>query len=223
MRLLFISDDNNYAKKLKVALCEKNYAVDIEDSLSNRSFWSRSTEYDGIIISHSSITEIIAFTENIRKKLNSAPILVILESLTTEQAIELFSTGIDDYASKFHHLSEIVMRMKALLRRGSAIHNDEIIFGDLTLNCSNYTASRGQKRIHLTKKEFGLLEYLLRHQNQVLSRTDLIEHVWDIGADLFSNSLETHILNLRRKIEAPNHPKLIHTISGRGYKIAAEP
>jgi DNA-binding response OmpR family regulator len=82
---------------------------------------------------------------------------------------------------------------------------------------------RADKYIQLTKKEFGLLEYLIRHKEVVISRTALIEHVWDINADLFSNSLETHMLNLRKKIETKGKPKLIHTVSGRGYKVSLQP
>ena len=150
------------------------------------------------------------------------PILVIVESLSSHEAIALFNCGVDDYTSKFTSCSEVIARAKALLRRPQSLHSETFTIDDLTLNCTTYTVSRGKEHITLTKKEFGLLEYLLRHQNRVMTRTDLIEHVWDINADLFSNSLETHILNLRKKIERPGRPKLIHTISGRGYKISVQ-
>jgi DNA-binding response OmpR family regulator len=150
------------------------------------------------------------------------PLLAVVESINSEEAIAMFNCGIDDYTSKFNQCSEIAARIRAMLRRGTNQTEDKFTIDDLVLDCRSYTVSRGQHTVHLTKKEFGLLEYLLRHPNQVMSRTALIEHVWDINADLFSNSLETHILNLRKKIETPNRPKLIHTISGRGYKIALQ-
>ena len=100
---------------------------------------------------------------------------------------------------------------------------DILKLDDITLDTLRYQVKRGRKTVTLTRKEFGLLEYLLRNPGRAISRTALIEHVWDIHADLFSNTLETHILNLRRKIESPNKRKLIHTISGRGYKIALKP
>ena len=113
--------------------------------------------------------------------------------------------------------------MRAILRRPQNFVEDTLKLDDLTLDTIRYQVKRGRTSVSLTRKEFGLLEYLLRNKERVISRTALIEHVWDINADLFSNTLETHILNLRRKIESPKKRKLIHTISGRGYKIALKP
>lgn len=222
MRLLIISDDMDFALKLKTALQQINYVVDMVESTNRKRFWARSSDYDLVILEHPETSQLIEFCKSIRSFGRFMPVLVIIESLTSQEAIALFNCGVDDYTSKYSHCSEIAMRVKALLRRGTQYVNDTIQMDDLTLDCTSYTVARGKRKVHLTKKEFGLLEYLLRHPNQVLSRTSLIEHVWDINADLFSNSLETHILNLRKKIEEPHKPKLIHTISGRGYKIAME-
>ncbi len=222
MRLLIIFDDVQFAEKLNNALNQLSYAVDLIEFENNDQFWSRTTDYDLIILEHSTPQEIIETCIKIRRSGKQMPLLVVIESLTSEEAIAMFNCGIDDYTSKFNHCSEIAARVRAMLRRGPNQAEDKFTIDDLILDCRSYSVSRGQQTVHLTKKEFGLLEYLLRHPNQVMSRTALIEHVWDINADLFSNSLETHILNLRKKIEAPNRPKLIHTISGRGYKIATQ-
>jgi DNA-binding response OmpR family regulator len=222
MRLLIIFDDVQFAEKLNNALNQLSYAVDLIEFENNDQFWSRTTDYDLIILEHSTPQEIIETCIKIRQSGKQMPLLVVIESLTSEEAIAMFNCGIDDYTSKFNHCSEIAARVRAMLRRGPNQAEDKFTIDDLILDCRSYSVSRGQQTVHLTKKEFGLLEYLLRHPNQVMSRTALIEHVWDINADLFSNSLETHILNLRKKIEAPNRPKLIHTISGRGYKIATQ-
>jgi len=222
MRLLIIFDDVQFAEKLNNALNQLSYAVDLIEFENNVQFWSRTTVYDLIILEHSTPQEIIETCIKIRQSGKQMPLLVVIESLTSEEAIAMFNCGIDDYTSKFNHCSEIAARVRAMLRRGPNQAEDKFTIDDLILDCRSYSVSRGQQTVHLTKKEFGLLEYLLRHPNQVMSRTALIEHVWDINADLFSNSLETHILNLRKKIEAPNRPKLIHTISGRGYKIATQ-
>lgn len=222
MRLLIICEDSNFGAKLKTALAQINYLVDVADYNGQTQFWARSSDYDLIIVENSDTSLIIDFCKSIREIGKNMPLLVIIESLTSQEAIQLFNCGVDDYTSKFNHYSEISMRVRALLRRGKEYTNDQIQFDDLILDCTSYTVARGKRKVHLTKKEFGLLEYLLRHPNQVLSRTSLIEHVWDINADLFSNSLETHILNLRKKIEEPQKPKLLHTVSGRGYKIAME-
>lgn len=222
MRILIISDDADFNTKLKTALLQTNYAVDNSGWTEQNRFWARSSDYDLMVVEHPETTQIINFCRTIRAGGKNMPLLVVIESLTSQEAIALFNCGVDDYTSKYSHCSEIAMRVKVLLRRSGQYHNDCIKLDDLTLDCTSYSVARGKRKVHLTKKEFGLLEYLLRHPNQVLSRTRLIEHVWDINADLFSNSLETHILNLRKKIEEPTKPKLIHTISGRGYKIAME-
>jgi DNA-binding response OmpR family regulator len=222
MRLLIIFSDVQFAKKLNNALNQLSYAVDLIEFKNNNQFWSRATNYDLIIVEHNSAQKVIETCTNIRQDGKQMPLLAVVESINSEEAIAMFNCGIDDYTSKFNQCSEIAARIRAMLRRGTNQTEDKFTIDDLVLDCRSYTVSRGQHTVHLTKKEFGLLEYLLRHPNQVMSRTALIEHVWDINADLFSNSLETHILNLRKKIETPNRPKLIHTISGRGYKIALQ-
>ncbi len=222
MRILILSNDTAYAKKLKNCLKENHFTVDSGSLIEHQAFWTRSTNYDLLIVEHNSNTASHTIAKDIRRLGKTMPILVIVESLSSHEAIALFNCGVDDYTSKFTSCSEVIARAKALLRRPQSLHSETFTIDDLTLNCTTYTVSRGKEHITLTKKEFGLLEYLLRHQNRVMTRTDLIEHVWDINADLFSNSLETHILNLRKKIERPGRPKLIHTISGRGYKISVQ-
>jgi DNA-binding response OmpR family regulator len=222
MRILILSGDDLFSEKLKNCLQENNYIVDVTLPSEHKSFWARSTNYDLFILEHNSTYNSHVIAKQIRATGKSMPMLVVVESLTSHEAIELFNCGVDDYTSKFTTCSEITARVKALLKRPTQIISEKFIIDDLTLDCKNYTVARGDEIIMLTKKEFGLLEYLLRNQDQVMTRTDLIEHVWDINADLFSNSLETHILNLRKKIERPGKPKLIHTISGRGYKIGVQ-
>lgn len=223
MRLLIISGDELFAQKLKISLKQVQFNVDLATDSERGEFWARSTDYDLAIIEHSQNCNAINICKDIRARGKSTLLLVITELLSSEEAVELFNCGVDDYTSKFSHFSEIIARVKAMLRRPQQLIEEQFCLGDLTLDSKRYQVQRGKKTVHLTKKEFGLLEYLLRHKDIVLSRTDLIEHVWDINSDLFSNSLETHILNLRKKIEASGKPKLIHTISGRGYKIALQP
>ncbi len=223
MRLLIISDDELFANQLKLSLEQVHFSVDQANTIQQGEFWIRSTDYDLAIIEHSQKCDAINICKNIRTKGKQTLLMVVTELLSSDEAIELFNSGVDDYISKFSHFTEIIARLKALLRRPKQLLEEKFTLGDLVLDSSRYQVKRGKKRVSLTKKEFGILEYLLRHQDHVLSRTDLIEHVWDINSDLFSNSLETHILNLRKKIESKGKPKLIHTISGRGYKIALQP
>jgi DNA-binding response OmpR family regulator len=222
MRILILSEDVPFSEKLKNCLKESNYIVDTALPSEHKSFWARSTNYDLVILEHSSKHNSQVIAKKFRQRGRTMPMLVIVESLSSHEAIELFNCGIDDYTSKFTSCSEISARVRSLLKRPQQTISEKFKIDDLILDCKNYTVARGKEVVSLTKKEFGLLEYLLRNQEQVMTRTDLIEHVWDINADLFSNSLETHILNLRKKIERPGKPKLIHTISGRGYKIGVQ-
>ncbi len=222
MRLLIIADDELFARKLKASLKQVHFNIDLANSKERGEFWAKSTDYDLTIVEHSQNCNALDICTEIRKYGKTTFLLVVTELLSSEEATQLFNCGVDDYISKYSSFSEIVARTKALLRRPRAYFTEKFIIGDLQIDCKSYTVKRGDKSINLTKKEFSLLEYLLRNQEQVMSRTNLIEHVWDINADLFSNSLETHILNLRKKIETPGNPKLIHTVSGRGYKIALQ-
>ncbi|QQS22761.1 response regulator transcription factor [bacterium] len=223
MRLLIISDDELFAKKLDLSLRQVHFNVDVAGTVEQGEFWARSTDYDLAVVEHSQQCNATNICREIRARGRNTIIMVVTELLSSDEAIELFNAGVDDYISKFSHFSEIIARIKALLRRPRQMISDEHTLGDLVLDARRYVVRRGKKQVHLTKKEFGILEYMLRNKDIVLTRTDLIEHVWDINTDLFSNSLETHILNLRKKIEKTGHPKLIHTVSGRGYKIALQP
>lgn len=223
MRLLVISDDVEFAKAIQTTLKAHHYYVDLADNKQQGSYWARTTDYDLIIIEHSPDIDAAETSRQLRQRHKLMPILAVVKQLSSHEAVALYNSGVDDYASKLCTQSELVARVKALLRRPRQFDSEVYRIDDLTLDARSFKVSRGRQSIYLTKKEFSLLEYLLRNKEQVLSRTDLIEHVWDINADLFSNSLETHILNLRKKIEFPRKPKLIHTISGRGYKIAINP
>ncbi len=222
MRILIIADDAIFSRKLKNSLRQVPFSIDTPTSKEQGQYWARTTKYDLIIVEHSPSCNALVICDKLRESGLHSILLVATEEISSQDAIALFNFGVDDYISKFSPTTEIIARVKALLRRPRIWQSEKFSLGDLIIDCQSYTVTRNKKSIHLTKKEFGLLEYLLKNQNKVISRSDLIEHVWDINADLFSNSLETHILNLRKKIEAPNKPKLIHTVSGRGYKIALQ-
>jgi two-component system copper resistance phosphate regulon response regulator CusR len=140
----------------------------------------------------------------------------ILESATQ---VALLDAGADDYLSKPFSLDELLARIRALLRRPRQIAGEILTFDDLTLNTKAHTVHWAKKEIHLTPKEFMLLEYLLRNQGAVLSRSMMLEHVWNMDTDPFSNTIESHILSLRRKIDRDGKRGIIHTVSGVGYKI----
>ena len=223
MRILIVLDDTTAALQLQQGLTNSGFSVDHARSSEQGSFWARTTDYDLVLIEHNEKTNAIALCTLLRSKGKTMPIVIMTRDCASSDKVSLLNAGADDCVTIECSIAELSARVRAVLRRPKHLIGDVIKLGDLTLDTVRYKVTRGNRPIALTKKEFGLLEYLLRHKDAVISRSALIEHVWDINADLFSNTLETHILNLRRKIELPNRAKLIHTVSGRGYKVALRP
>lgn len=223
MRMLIISNNSLAAGELVSGFHSAGFTVDHALESEQGSFWARTTDYDLVLIDDSAKTDAGKICSHIRSRGKTMPIMVVADQPASHNKISLLESGADDCLSNECPIPELTARARAMLRRPKEIVSEILKVDDLTLDVLRYQVSRGKKTVTLTRKEFGLLEYMLRNPDRVIPRTALIEHVWDIHADLFSNTLETHILNLRKKIEAPNKRKLIHTISGRGYKIALNP
>lgn len=137
----------------------------------------------------------------------------------TDTKVELLNAGADDYVTKPFSFDELMARIRAIMRRPKVAMPEVVMVSDLLIDLSSHSVRRGDREVSLTKKEYELLEYLARNSGRVVSRGSLLEHVWDMNADPFSNTLETHMLNLRRKIDTAVDQKLIYTVSGRGYKL----
>ncbi|HEX3099683.1 MAG TPA: response regulator transcription factor [Patescibacteria group bacterium] len=221
--MLIISNDSSAASELLEGFHAAGFSVDHAFEQEQGSFWARTTDYDLVLIDDTEGTNAGKLCAYIRSKGKTMPIVVVSDRPAVPSRISLLNAGADDCVDKECSMVELTARVRAILRRPNIIMDDVLKLDDLTLDVHRYKVNRGKKEVILTRKEFGLLEYLLRNPDRVIARTALIEHVWDIHADLFSNTLETHILNLRRKIEFPKKRKLIHTVSGRGYKIALKP
>lgn len=220
MRMLIISNDSAATSELLTAFRATGFSVDHALEKEQGSFWARTTDYDLVLIDDSPALKAKEVCSRIRAVGKTMPIIVVSDEPGTPRKISLLNAGADDCVSKQCSIDELTARIRAILRRPKIILNDVLQLDDLTMDVIRYKVMRDDREVSLTRKEFALLEYLLRNPDRVISRSALIEHVWDIHADLFSNTLETHILNLRKKIELPHKPKLIHTVSGRGYKIA---
>lgn len=220
MRVLVVEDEKKTGIFLKAGLSEKCYSVDLAMDGERGSFLSRTTEYDLIILDNILPRKTgLEICKDIRERGKTTPILMLSVRSDTATKVELLNAGADDYLCKPFSLDELLARVNALLRRPTAMESDILEMDDLKIDTVSHAVVRGRRRLYLTRKEFMLLAYLLRHRGTVVSRGMILEHVWDLDGDPFSNTIESHISSLRRKIDWPGRRKLIHTMPGRGYKI----
>jgi DNA-binding response OmpR family regulator len=221
MRILVVEDHENTAAVLKKGLEAQCYAVDVEGDGAKGFYRARTNDYDLIILDNMLPSlQGPDFCKGLRQDRIATPILMLSVQSDAEQKARLLECGADDYMTKPYSWTELSARVVALMRRpGNAPAKDDLVIEDLTLDRHAFTAARDGMSIYLTPKEFTLLEYLMKNQGRVLSRGMILEHVWDTGADQFTNAIETHIANLRKKIDAGHSRKLIHTFPGRGYKF----
>lgn len=219
MRILIIEDDSSFMEQLKKNLESQTYAVDIALNGEDGSYLARVNEYDIIILDDSLPKKNSAdVCREIRNANKSTPIIIVSETSNIQEKISLFKEGADDHILKPFSFEELSARIQVILRRPTLRHKPILEIDVIKLDCHNQFVTRGEKRVYLTRKEFALLEYLMRNKGRVLSRGMIMEHVWNDTTDPFSNTIESHILNLRKKIDS-KRKRLIHNIPGRGYKI----
>jgi len=224
MRLLLIEPDKTLSSYLKRSLTAASLSVDTADTGASGSYLARTNDYD-LIISEFHLPDRygIDICNELRTKQKHTPFITISSLSETVTKVQCLNSGSDDFVTKPFYFEELLARIRAILRRPKLVAQNVLKIADLELDALRHIVKRGGKQVYLTRKEFELLEYLMRNQTLVLSRGHIMEHVWDIHADIFSNTIETHILNLRRKIDFNPEQKLIHTIPGRGYKLEANP
>lgn len=220
MRVLVIEDEKEIAKFLEAALKAECFSVDTAEDGERGSYLARTNEYALIVLDNILPKRTgLEICQDIRKADKNMPIIMLSVKSDTATKVALLNAGADDYLIKPFSLEELLARMRALLRRPKQIQGEAISVGDLTLNSRTFKVSRGKKEIYLTRKEFMLLEYLMRNQGAVLSRGMILERVWDMDTDPFSNTIESHILSIRKKVDSAGNRKLIQTVPGRGYTI----
>lgn len=220
MKILVVEDDKIIADALKEGLEDEAYAVDVAFAGDEGYRAALADDYD-LIILDVMMPEMNGY--EVCAKLRSAgkntPILMLTAKNEEVDVVEGLDNGADDYLSKPFSFEVLLARIRALLRRPAEKSGEILRVGDLTLNPASKQVQRGKKSIVLTNKEYAVLEYLMRNPGRVLSKTMIISHVWDFDADVLPNNVELFIMFLRRKIDKPFKRKLIHTVSGFGYKI----
>lgn len=222
MRILIIEDEHKIANAIKKGLEQEKFAVDVcydgKEGLGS----AMTFEYDLIIIDRMLPgVDGIKICTFLRKKNDQTPILFLTAKDKLNDKVEGLNAGADDYLAKPFAFEELLARARALMRRPKKSINSILMIGDLSLDTVSYEVKRGDKIIKLSSKEFALLEYLMRNPNRILTKDNIISHVWDYDADILPNTVEVYIGYLRNKIDKPFCGKkpLIHTVRGFGYKI----
>jgi two-component system, OmpR family, response regulator len=220
MRILIVEDDKGILDFLKCSLEGESFAVDSSEDGEKGLFLALTNDYDLIILDNVLPgKEGLEICTEIRKEGKNTPIIILSVKSEPITKAQLLNAGADDYVAKPFSFEELLARIKAILRRPAVLEKKILRIGDLTLDPAGQEVKFKGKKIYLTRKEFCLLEYLMKNRGRVLSRGVIMEHVWDINADPFSNTIESHILNLRKKLAKNGAGDLIATIPARGYKI----
>jgi len=216
MRILVVEDEHRIANAIKKGLEQEKYAVDV--AYTGETGWdlASSEEYDAIILDLM-LPGIDGLTicRNLRQAGKQIPILILTAKDQTGDKVEGLNSGADDYLVKPFAFEELLARIRALVRRPKNTLNPVLKVAELELNTSTYEVKMGEKQISLSNKEFSLTEYLIRNAGKVLTKDQIISHVWNYDADVLPNTVEVYVKALRRKIGQ----NLIKTVRGFGYKM----
>jgi DNA-binding response OmpR family regulator len=222
MRILIVDDDRRLCGIIKRGLLEEAYAVDAAYDGEEGEYLAEVSAYDLIILDIMlPIKNGIEICQELRAKRVNTPILMLTAKDAVEDRVRGLDTGADDYLVKPFAFSELLARVRALLRREGISKSPELRVGDLALNTLTRQVWRGQRPIELTTKEYVILEYFMRHPNVVVTRTMIEEHAWDYDFDSLSNLVDVYIRRLRRKIDIDGEDSLIQTVRGAGYRLKA--
>ncbi|WP_447979977.1 response regulator [Candidatus Nitrospira bockiana] len=219
MRILIIEDDRDLAQFIQKGLREERYATDWAPDGDEGLSLAGQAEYD-LIVLDIMLPKLDGLTvcRRLRERGYKAPILLLTVRDSVEDKVEGLNTGADDYLTKPFAFAELVARVRALLRRGPQVQGP-LKAADLELDPVAHRVWRAGKEIPLTNKEYALLEFLLRNKNRVLTRTAIINHVWDMSYDPMTNIVDAHIRAIRAKIDRDFSPPLITTVRGTGYML----
>lgn len=221
MRILLVEDDNRLAETLEEALTDQLYVVDRALEAESALEYIKVSDYD-LLLLDVMLPEVdgISFCQQLRSQGYQMPILMVTACDTVSDKISGLDAGADDYIVKPVDLGELFARIRALLRRGGASLPPILEWGSLHLDPSTYEVSYGDTPIHLTPKEYSILELLLRHSRRLLSRRAIIQHIWPIEETVEEDTVKVHLRSLRLKLKAAGAPdNLIETVHGRGYRL----
>jgi DNA-binding response OmpR family regulator len=224
MKLLVVEDEHKIATSIKKGLEQEGFVVDLAYDGTTGYDLASTEKYDCIILDLMlPDMDGVEICKKLRAESNHTPILMLTAKGQLEDKVTGLNSGADDYLLKPFAFAELIARIKALTRRPQEVLKTTLQISDLTLNTVTYEVKRDNKLIALSRKEYSLLEYLMKHPGAILTKDQIIESIWDYDADVLPNTVEVYIGYLRNKIDKPfpKNPQLIHTIRGFGYKLEA--
>lgn len=224
MRILLAEDETKVARHLAQGLSAEGYAVDTAADGDEAIWLAENTAYDIILLDvMMPAKDGFAVVRHLRRKQIQTPIIFITARGEVEDRVRGLDAGGDDYLTKPFSLSELLARVRARLRRQHTHSFNVLRVGDLELDLISHNANRAGQKIELTKREFAVLEFLMVSTPKPVSKTAIVEHVWDQHFDSETNVVNVYIKHLRRKIDRPGLPPLLHTVRGVGFVIKEEP
>jgi len=220
MRILVVEDDERISSFVRRGLREERYTVDVAPDGERGLFLAQTNDYDLILLDVLlPKRDGIDVLRTLRAEKVSTPVLLLTAKRKTDDKVKGLNAGADDYLPKPFEFDELLARVRALLRRRGDVAASALRVADLELDPLRHRATRGTRELSLTNREYAILELLLRHHNQVVTRTMLAEHVWEHDFDTFSNVINVSVARLREKVDDGFALKLIHTIRGSGYMV----
>lgn len=222
MRILVVEDEHRIAHSLQKGLEQERFAVDVAYTGNDGYDLAISEDYDLIILDIMLPgMDGISICRELRKNNTHTPILLLTAKGQVGDKVSGLNSGADDYLTKPFSFEELLARVRALLRRKGTTIQTILTLDDLSLNTSTFEVKRSDKTINLTSKEFSLLEFLLAKKNQIVTKDQIIQHVWNFDADILPNTVEVYIKKIRDKIDIsfPDKKQLIQTVRGFGYKL----
>ncbi|MEI7669885.1 MAG: response regulator transcription factor [Pseudomonadota bacterium] len=226
MRILVVEDDKSNAEYVRDGLIESGHNVDVAFDGMEGLYLATEQKYDALILDRMlPKLDGIALIQALRSSGNKTPVLVLSSLAKVEERVKGLRAGGDDYLVKPFAFSELLARIETLTRRSDVVQSEQGVLqvGDLVMNLINRNITRAGKNIPLQNREFRLLEFLMRHPDQVITRTMLLEGVWDFYFNPQTNLIDAQVSKLRQKIDKGFDKSLIHTIRGAGYKLSANP
>lgn len=220
MRVLVVDDDTRLARSLARGLAEEGYAADVAHTADEARWLLGEFAYDAIVLDvmlpgasgHDLCREL-------RARGNASPVLMLTARYGDAEEVTALDLGADDFLSKPFSYPVLLARLRALVRRGEAPRQPVLVVDDLQLDPARHTVHRGAQPIELTARQFSMLEYLMRRAGEVVSKAELLEHVWDFAFEGSPNIVEVYVSQLRRRIDAPFGRESLETVRGAGYRM----